>query len=104
MSCIRRPASAWLPLSWNGSITVSPDREPGARRIGEIRERLKQLGSVCVFAEPQFQPRLVEVLVTDTGARAGTLDPEGGLLPAGPELYFEMMRALARNMAKCLSG
>ena len=32
-----------------GSITVAPDRMPGARRVQEIRDRIAQLGARCVF-------------------------------------------------------
>jgi zinc transport system substrate-binding protein len=85
-----------------GAITVSPERPPGARRVSELRQRLRELGAVCVFAEPQFQPRLVETLVEGTGARAGTLDPLGADLPAGPEQYFQLMERLADALVACL--
>jgi len=86
-----------------GSITVTPDREPGAKRVIEIKDKIKQLDSTCVFAEPQFEPRLIKTLIADTGAKTGTLDPEGGSLEPGPELYFSLMQNLARSMVGCLS-
>jgi zinc transport system substrate-binding protein len=70
--------------------------------VSELRQRLRELGAVCVFAEPQFQPRLVETLVEGTGARAGTLDPLGADLPAGPEQYFQLMERLADALVACL--
>ena len=36
-------------------------------------------------------------------AQAGTLDPEGGALEAGPGLYPELMRNLAKSLTDCLS-
>jgi len=85
-----------------GAITVSPDRLPGARRIAGVREKIVSLGAVCVFAEPQFEPKLVRTLVEGTQARIGVLDPEGTTAESGQELYFTLMRNLANNMAACL--
>ncbi|MCV3737723.1 zinc ABC transporter substrate-binding protein ZnuA [Rhizobium sp. TRM96647] len=87
-----------------GSITVSPETMPGAERISEIRGKVTELGAACVFAEPQFEPKIVNVVLEGTSAKAGTLDPEAGTLAAGPALYFDMMRGLAASMKDCLSG
>lgn len=86
-----------------GSITVSPEQLPGARRITEIRARVKELGATCVFAEPQFEPNLIGVVTEGTAARAGVLDPLGSDLPDGPDLYFTLMRNMANAMKDCLS-
>jgi len=91
-------------LNGVGALTVSPDRPPGAARLGEIRARIRGLGAACVFAEPQFEPALVDTVVAGTEARRGVLDPEGAALPDGPELYFSLMRANARALADCLGG
>lgn len=86
-----------------GSITVSPEQLPGARRITEIRAKVKTLGATCVFAEPQFEPKLIGVVTEGTAARAGVLDPLGSDLPDGPDLYFTLMRNMANAMKDCLS-
>lgn len=86
-----------------GSITVSPETMPGAERIAEIHGKVKELQAACVFAEPQFEPKLVSVVTEGTDAKAGTLDPEGGALEAGPALYPELMRNLAKSLTDCLS-
>ncbi len=91
-------------LAAAGSITVSPDRPPGAGRVAEIKKKIADLGAVCVFAEPQFEPKLITTLIDGTKAGTGTLDPEGASLPAGLELYFALMRALGRNLSACLSA
>ncbi len=67
-----------------GSITVSPERTPGAERIGEIRAKIGELGAACVFSEPQFEPKLVTTLTGETGAGTGTLDPLGRSLRQAP--------------------
>lgn len=87
-----------------GSITISPDRAPGAERLREIRDRIARLEAVCVFSEPQFEPTLARVVTEGTGAQAGVLDPLGAEIPEGPELYFDLIRKLATSMAECLSS
>ena len=71
-----------------GSITVSPETLPGAARLKQIHEKIVELGATCVFAEPQFEPKLVNVVLEGTPAKSGTLDPEAATLDAGPDLYF----------------
>jgi zinc transport system substrate-binding protein len=85
-----------------GSVTVSPDIAPSAKRLIELRRKISGLKATCVFAEPQFEPKLVDTIVEGTNARKGTLDPEAAAIPAGPELYFTLMRALATNLKACL--
>lgn len=87
-----------------GSVTVNPEQKPGAARLREIRQKIAELGARCVFAEPQFEPRLVDVVIEGTAARRATLDPIGADLADGPMLYFEMMRANARALRDCLGG
>lgn len=85
-----------------GSVSVTPDQPPGARRLAAIQDRLRGAGPVCLFAEPQFEPRSVQMLIEGTGARTGVLDPEGTGLESGPGLYFSLMRGLADALLECL--
>jgi zinc transport system substrate-binding protein len=86
-----------------GSISITPEIPPGARRLTQLREKIKSVGALCVFAEPQFGAALVRALIEGTAARSGTLDPEGSALAPGPDLYFAMMRGLASDLTRCLS-
>jgi zinc transport system substrate-binding protein len=86
-----------------GSITVSPESIPGAQRISEIHGKVAELGATCVFAEPQFEPKLVNVVLEGTSAKSGVLDPEAATLPQGPDLYFDLMRSIANSLKTCLS-
>ena len=86
-----------------GSITISPEITPGAERIHEIRDRVKHLGATCVFAEPQFEPRLISVVLEGSNAKSGTIDPLGAGLADGPDLYFNLIRNMAASMRDCLS-
>jgi zinc transport system substrate-binding protein len=86
-----------------GSLSISPERLPGVRRIQQLRARIKSLKARCVFSEPQFEPRLVPALLEGTAARSGRLDPLGADLPEGPDAYFLMMNGLADALVDCLS-
>ena len=86
-----------------GSLTVHPERGISAKRLGEVREKIKNAKAVCVFREPQFDAKIVDNLIEGTGAKSGMLDAEGALLTPGPELYFELMEGLAKGFDDCLS-
>ncbi|MTH95121.1 zinc ABC transporter substrate-binding protein [Roseibium sp. RKSG952] len=86
-----------------GSITLSPEVSPGADRISEIRHKIEDLDVRCVFAEPQFEPKLVRVVIEGTNAHMATLDPLGSRLTAGPGLYAELIEGTATTIADCLS-
>jgi zinc transport system substrate-binding protein len=87
-----------------GSITVSPERQPGAQRLQRLRRKIAQLKAVCVFAEPQFEPTLVQTVIERTPARTGVLDYMGVANPPGRDAYFDMMRGMARALVGCLKG
>ncbi|WP_416797888.1 zinc ABC transporter substrate-binding protein ZnuA [Ciceribacter azotifigens] len=86
-----------------GSVTVSPETMPGAERLSAIHAKIGELGAACVFAEPQFEPKLLNVVTEGTTARSGVLDPEGGALTEGPALYADLLRAMATSLVECLS-
>jgi zinc transport system substrate-binding protein len=85
-----------------GSVTVSPERLPGARRVRDLRRKVVESEAVCVFSEPQFEPALVRTLIQGTPAKTAVLDPLGAGLPVEAESYFTLMRALGRALAGCL--
>lgn len=87
-----------------GSITVSPDRAPGARRLSAIRKKILDTSAMCVFTEPQFEPKLARAVIEGTPARTAVLDPMGAALPPGPEAYFSLMRSLAASLRACLAS
>lgn len=87
-----------------GSITLAPDRLPGARRIRELRSRILALDVACVLGEPQFDSALIDIVVEGTRANRGTLDPIGAGFAPGADAYFQMMTANAAALVACLGG
>jgi zinc transport system substrate-binding protein len=86
-----------------GSLSIDPHTAPGARRVSELRSRLEADGAVCVFGEPGANPKTLGLITQGTGVKSATIDPLGALLEPGPDLYFGMMREMARSVRECLS-
>lgn len=89
-------------LASAGAVSLGPERMPSARRIQELRKHIEAIGAQCVFREPQFESRLVDILREDLAMRVGVLDPLGGGLPPGPDQYFELLRGNAHSLRDCL--
>ena len=86
-----------------GAIVANPERKPSARKLRRIRDRIRATGAGCVFAEPQFEPTLVQTVIAGTGARAAVLDPLGADLAPGEDAYFTLLRRLAAALKNCLA-
>ena len=86
-----------------GSGVVNSERSLGIRRVNELREKIQELGAACVFSAPRFEQGLVNVLIENTPARSGTVDPLGTTVEQGPELYFSVIRNMADSFNNCLT-
>ena len=85
-------------LNGVGSVTIDPDRKPGAKGISKIRKKVQTTHARCIFSEPQFESSLVATIIEGSKAKTGTLDPLGSDIPAGPDAYFQLMNRLAENL------
>lgn len=86
-----------------GSLTINPETMPGAARLAEIKQKLNDLEAACIFSEPQFQSRIIDVAREGTNAKAGLLDPLGMDLEKGPGLYDKLIRNMAASFHDCLA-
>ena len=87
-----------------GVVNIHPERPPGAKHLAKLRRMMQQNGVECLFREPQFEPRLTDMLLQGTKVRSAVLDPLGAELDAGPELYFTLLRNLGKSFRKCLES
>ncbi len=85
-----------------GAISLGDADRPGPAGLMVIREAIVKTGAVCIFAEPQFEPKLIETVIEGSEVKIGTLDPIGAGLQPGAELYPELLRGLAVGLADCL--
>lgn len=86
-----------------GSVLISPDAMSSAGRIRALRARMLQSGAICVFSEPQVEPRLLRTLIEGTPTRSGELDPLGARLDQGLAGYEQLLNNLADNLLACLA-
>ena len=64
-----------------GIIEVAPGREPTPRAFQNIFKAIQRYGIQVIFSEPQFSPRIAEVLAKEAGVSVLQLDPIGGRPP-----------------------
>ncbi|WP_424927183.1 zinc ABC transporter substrate-binding protein [Amaricoccus tamworthensis] len=86
-----------------GWLSASDASKPGAGRLTEVREMVQSGEVTCIFAEPQFDAKLVETVREGSGLRTGVLDPVGFDLEPGPELYGQLLNGIADGLAGCLA-
>jgi zinc transport system substrate-binding protein len=89
-------------LNGAGAITLSPDEQPSAGRVAQLRSRIEAQKVACVFAEPQFAPALLTTLTEGTQVKTGTLNPDASDLPLDANLYFNWLHRLADGFEECL--
>jgi len=86
-----------------GSVALSDAAPPGPARLHDIRSEMREHGALCVFIEPQLDPKLAKTAAEGTGARIAALDPLGADLEPGPGLYPTLIEGLATSLADCLA-
>ena len=75
-----------------GTIEAAPGREPTPRHLQNLVAAIRRYGIKVVFAEPQLNPRVAEVIAQEAGVKVLRLDPMGGAPPYGSD-YLQLMRA-----------
>jgi zinc transport system substrate-binding protein len=88
----------------SGSITLTPEAIASADRLSKIQDTIQDLNVSCVFQEPQFDSKIVNVAIEGSKARIGTLDPLGTEIANGIDLYPTLLMNLADSLADCLGG
>ncbi len=87
-----------------GAITLNPEHGVGAKRLRKLREKIAEMGAVCVFREPQFDAKIVDNLLEGTEAKSGVLDSQGLDLTPGAELYFQLIENTATGLESCFKS
>lgn len=85
-----------------GSFTINPTVAPGAKTLAKIKQNIAKNQAQCLFAEPQFTPKVIESLTQNTRAKIGQLDPLGANIPLSKTAYPEFLQALADQFSQCL--
>jgi zinc transport system substrate-binding protein len=83
-----------------GALSIGDASDPGPARLAEIRDAVTERGVACAFAEPQYDPGLLEAVAGDV--ETAVIDPLGAGLEPGPGLYPALLRGVAASMLECL--
>ncbi|MFK5238712.1 zinc ABC transporter substrate-binding protein ZnuA [Glaesserella parasuis] len=86
-----------------GSFTINPTVAPGAKTLNAIKKSIAQKKVQCLFAEPQFTPKVIESLSKGTSAKVGQLDPLGAKIELSKNAYPEFLQSLADQFGVCLA-
>jgi zinc transport system substrate-binding protein len=73
-----------------------------AGKLQQVQQSVRTHRVRCIFKEPQFSSRLVQIAAEGSDARIGILDPIGANLIPGESLYFQLMEGISRNLRHCL--
>lgn len=90
-------------LNQTGYFTINPLVAPGAKTLAKIKEEIKEHKVNCLFAEPQFTPKVIESLSKGTGVHIGRLDPMGDPVKLGVNSYANFLQYTADSYFSCLS-
>lgn len=89
------PAFAYFAKRYHlqevGTIEAAPGREPTPRHLHNLVAAIRRYGIKVVFAEPQLNPRVAQVIAQEAGVKVLMLDPMGGRPPYGSD-YLQLMR------------
>jgi len=75
-----------------GVIEAAPGREPTPGHLRQLVTVIRRSGIKVIFAEPQLNPRVAEVVAKEAGVKVLMLDPMGGRPPYGSD-YLKLMRS-----------
>lgn len=87
-------------LVYAGAIETSPGKEPTAKEILEIVERIKNSGVEAIFSEPQLPDKSARVVSESANVQLYKLDPVGG--EKGLIKYADLILHNARILRKAL--
>jgi zinc transport system substrate-binding protein len=85
-----------------GSVALEGDIASSPKQISFIKDKIVKLKASCVFQEPQFDSKLVKIVVEGTNAKIGTLDPLGVNIKSGENFYLQLLKNMAKSLKDCL--
>ncbi|EGT76178.1 zinc ABC transporter substrate-binding protein ZnuA [Haemophilus haemolyticus] len=90
-------------LKQTGYFTINPLVAPGAKTLAHIKEEIDEHKVNCLFAEPQFTPKVIESLAQNTKVNVGQLDPIGDKVTLGKNSYATFLQSTADSYMECLA-
>ena len=85
-----------------GSIALEGDIASSPKQISFIKDKIIKSKASCVFQEPQFDSKLVKIVLEGTNAKTGTLDPHGVNITGNKDFYLQLLKNMAKSLKECL--
>lgn len=89
-------------LKQAGVISPSPERNPGARHLNEVRGQLRAAANPCLMTEPQFNRQWWQTVTEGMSIPLSTWDPLASDIPANGEGYLTFLHSMADSVLGCL--
>ena len=85
------------------TVSLANGGQPGARQLAKIRETLAQSKTRCILADTRESTVLLGAVAESSNVSTAAVDPVGGDLPPGADLYASLLNNIATALIDCLS-
>lgn len=83
-------------------IEEFPGKEPTPKKLARIVDLVRALHVKAIFAEPQLNPKIAEVIAAESGVKTAIIDPIGGPDVPGRGSYIKLMRYNLAELEKVM--
>ena len=91
-------------LTVDGTVVDSPGQEPSARDVARLAARIRDQHVKAIFGEAQFNPVVVDILASETGATVVTDLYTDSVGDAPLDTYESVMRWDVNRVVEALGG
>jgi zinc transport system substrate-binding protein len=85
-------------LTQVGITGLSPEAEPSAQRLADLKDLVQQQGLTTIFAEELVSPKVAETLANEAGVRVEVLDPLESLTDAQVQAGADYVSVMRENL------
>lgn len=96
-----RPFTEHYGLEIAGSLTFSPEVQPGARHLSEVREKLRGATNPCVLTEPQFSRQWWKSITGGVDLTVSRWDPLANDIAPETGSYTRFLEGMAEAILNC---
>ncbi len=93
-----------MGLNFRGSLTLEPERKPGAQHVLLMARRVQQEQIGCLLAEPGADAALARRIFGAQPFRMAAVDELFASAPRGPQGYEAALASMADEIERCLGG
>jgi zinc transport system substrate-binding protein len=89
-------------LPANQAVTDASGADPAPGDVSDLRDAVLSGEVGCLLLDAETDPSWADTLGEGAALRTATVDPDGVFLAPGPDLYPQLMEALAAALEGCL--